>query len=373
VVIRIDDIDKTAATAISDKFDIDQIQALILFRAFVYNEGLPSDALSDSNASFTEQLIDVITPFYLSERLYLLRTLTPLFRADANESDFAYEFAQAFLPSICPEKGRKFVKTVIAEYQTRSQAALPVHTNGDPRSGTLWAKQNAKEQLILLEVLFWAMWSRITCDGPLVMRIFETAYESKLGQVQRNSSYLLDQEGSQLQQDSAALWILITVEVLELETVAEVIDFAANSDGSSIYTADPESLKRIHELVTSHGDSQYACTYMAWAFVVSRLQSTADQLVDVPENYKSLFASFTQTARSSFAKDSLPLHVLMSRTGLEPEVGLLKFMLSMLTSSPLFVTSVALRTGSTITDPNNVAFRSVYKGAVSYYDYMCFL
>lgn len=362
VVLRVDDVDKTAAIAISDKFQIDQIQALVLFRAFIYNEGLPADALSNSNASFSEQLIHAITPFYLSERLYILRTLIPLFRADANESDFAHECSLLFLPKICPEKDRTFVKTLIAEYQRKTQAPLPSHTNGDPRSGSLWAKQSSKEQLILLELLFWAMWSRVTCDGPIVMRIFETAYETQLGHVQHNSSYLLDQEGTQLQQDSAALWILITMEVLELETVGDRLDISSPVDDSSIYTAYPESLQRIHELVTSHGDSQYACTYMAWTFVLSRLRATVDQMNELPNNYQPFFASLEQTAKGSFAKDSLPLHVLMSRTCLEPEVGLLKFMLSILTESPLFVTGVALKTGSTITDPNNVAFRSVFKG-----------
>lgn len=362
MVLRVDDVDKTAATAISDRFQIDQVQSLVLFRAFIYNEGLPTDALSDSNASFTEQLIEVITPFYLSERLHILRTLIPLFRADANEADFAHHFSQEFLPSICPERGRGFVKALIAEYQRKTQTALPTHTNGDPRSGSLWAKQSSKEQLMLLEILFWAMWSRVTCDGPIVMRIFETAYETQLGHTQQNSSYLLDQEGVQLQQDSAALWILITVEILELETIADRIDISGPVDDDSIYIAYPESLQRIHDLVTSNGDSQYACTYMAWTFVLSRLHAGAAQLNDIPQNYRQFFASLEKTARASYTKDSLPLHDLMSRTCLEPGVGLLKFMLSILTESPLFVTGVALKTGSAVTDPNNVAFRSVFKG-----------
>ena len=75
---------------------------------------------------------------------------------------------------------------------------------------------------------------------------------------------LLDDEGTQLGQDSAALWIVIMVEVLCFEKIAdEPVDVSEDPKNAELYTSDPTSLKRIHELVISHGDSQYACTYLA--------------------------------------------------------------------------------------------------------------
>ena len=75
---------------------------------------------------------------------------------------------------------------------------------------------------------------------------------------------LLDDEGTQPGQDSAALWIVIMVEVLCFEKIAdEPVDVSEDPNNAELYTSDPTSLKRIHELVISHGDSQYACTYLA--------------------------------------------------------------------------------------------------------------
>jgi len=216
----------------------------------------------------------------------------------------------------------------------------------------------------MLEVLFWTMWGYVPCDGPLVVQIFEAAYDTNLGSSQQNGMLLLDEESVQLQQDSAAFWILITIEVLELETVAEPgsVEISANPTRRDIYTSSPDSLKRIHELVTSHGDSQHACTYLAWAFVVSRLSSTVADLEEIPDTYRPFFELLLPNLTRSYSKDREPTHVLMSRTCLEPDVGLFKLILTLLTNSPLFVTAVAWKTGSTVTDPNAIAFRSVVKG-----------
>ena len=357
----VDEIDKVAAIALSDHFQIDQIHALVLFRAFIYNEGLPNEALANETGSFTEQLIKIITPFYLSERLSILRVLIPLFRANESELDHAYDYATSFLPKISPEGDRTFIKHVASEYQRKTQAALPNHTNGDPRASSLWAKHYCMEQIILLEIMFWVMWSRVTCDGPIVMRIFETAYETRLGSEQANSSYLLDEEGQQLQQDAVALWILLTLEVLELERVGESLDITLSPNDTSIYVAYPEALQRIHELVMSQGDRQFGCTYLAWAFVLSRLQAAANELGGPPENYRTFFQTVAQTAGLR-DKAPLPLPQLMVQRCFDPDVNVIDLLDSLLTQSPLLVTGLHLRRGSALTESNAVAFRSVMKG-----------
>lgn len=358
-----DSADREFVFAVSNKFQIDQVQSLVLLRSFLYNEGLPSTAGSKSNTSMVEELVDAITPFYFSERLSILRVLIPLFRAKENAADPIYEIAINILPKLLPD-GRSFAESVITEYVRKTKEKLPESVDGDPRTASRWAKQNNKEQLVMLEVLFWTMWGYVPCDGPLVVQIFEAAYDTNLGSSQQNGMLLLDEESVQLQQDSAAFWILITIEVLELETVAEPgsVEISANPTRRDIYTSSPDSLKRIHELVTSHGDSQHACTYLAWAFVVSRLSSTVAELEEIPDTYRPFFELLLPNLTRSYSKDREPTHVLMSRTCLEPDVGLFKLILTLLTNSPLFVTAVAWKTGSTVTDPNAIAFRSVVKG-----------
>ncbi|KII94690.1 hypothetical protein PLICRDRAFT_33503 [Plicaturopsis crispa FD-325 SS-3] len=365
VVLRIEEADREYIFAISDAFRIDEADALVLLRSFLYNEGLPTHAGSKASKSMAEELVEAITPFYYSERLFILRALIPLFRASENSSDPIHDAATDVLRELLPD-GRAFAESLLTEYTRKRQLPLPQKVSSDPRTASRWAKQNAKEQLVILEVLFWTMWSFVSCDGPQVVRIYEAAYDSNLGGAQQNSTLLLDDEGIQLQQDSAALWILIMIEVLELERLAESdgVEVSADPVDKNIYTASPESLKRIHELVISHGDSQYACTYLAWAFVLSRLTTTASALKEVPPNYMAFFDSLLPRNNRAYSKEREPVHTLMSRTCLSPEAGLFHLIQSLLTQSPLFVTAAAWRTGSTVTDPNAVAFRSVLKGLI---------
>jgi nuclear pore complex protein Nup188 len=362
IVIRVEEADKEFVLAISSKFQIDEVQSLVLLRSFLYNEGMPPTADS-SSTTMVEELVEAITPFYHVERLSLYRVLIPLFRAKENVADPIYEVAADFLPKLLPD-GQKFAESLITEYLHKTNEKLPESMSGDPRIASRWAKQNNKEQLVLLEVLFWTMWGFVPCNGSLVGKIFDAAYGTNLGSSQSNATLLLDEEGVQLQQDCAAFWVLITMEVLELETIGEpdAVEVSADPVRKDIYTASPECLTRIHELVTMHVSSQYACTYMAWAFVLSRLVAKVTELKEIPDSYRPFFESILPHLNKTYSKDREPTHVLMSRACLEPQAGFFQLLGSFLTNSPLFVTAAAWKKGSSVTDPNAIAFRSVLKG-----------
>ena len=88
----------------------------------------------------------------------------------------------------------------------------------------------------MLEVLFWTMWGHAPCNAPLVAQIYETAYQTHLRSQQQSSTYLLDEESVQILQDCAAMWILITVEVLELERSADSDAIEVSNNPESGYT-----------------------------------------------------------------------------------------------------------------------------------------
>lgn len=362
VTVRVEDADKEFVFAISKRFDVDEVEGLVLLRSFLYNEGLPETAASAGSVTIVEELLDAITPFYYSERLYVLRILIPLFRANAGGVQPVSDIAVDLLPAVIPY-GKAFATSLLAEYVLKSKARLPSSFDADPRKAVSWAKQNVKEQLVIQEVLFWTVWDYAPCDGQLVAQIYETSYQTNLGSHQENSTLLLDEEGTQLQQDMAALWILISVEVLELERAADPggIEVSHTPEDKEIYWSSPASLERIHELVTSHPDSQFACQYIAWAFVLSRIVEVCTNLKELPSSYSKFFDSIMPTDRS-YTRERDPAHVLMSRAALGQDAGLFQLMLTLLTNSPVFVTSMAWRTASSVTDPNAVAYRSVLKG-----------
>ncbi|KDQ64046.1 hypothetical protein JAAARDRAFT_52048 [Jaapia argillacea MUCL 33604] len=363
VSITIEEEEKQFIFAISKKFQIDEVEALILFRSYLYNEGFPAPAIADSDLSLMEGVVEAITPFFFAECLSRLRVLIPLFRAHESSEDPAHEAAATLLPEIIPD-GRSFADSVISEYLQRTKIELWDSVRIEPRTASRWAKQNYREQVVLLEVLFWTMWSVVPCEGPLVVRIFEAAYDTNLGSLQHNSTLMMDEEGLHLQNDNAALWILITVEVLELERVADPggIEMSDDPVDKDIYTSSPECLKRIHEIVSSNGNSQFACAYMAWTFVLSRLTAIAAEVKDIPDDYRSFLQSTLQHEGRPYSKSGEPVHLLMAKTCLNPDVGFFKLLLNLLTDSPVFVCSVAWKTDRVITDPNALAFRSVMKG-----------
>ena len=348
--------------AISGKFKIDEVQALILLRSFLYNEGLPPTADNSSTSSMVAELLESITPFYYSERLSLLRVFLPLFRAKEDSADPVYEIACEMLPKLIPD-GITFAQTLIATYETKLKDRVPESMQGEPRTAARWVKQNSREQLALLEVLFWTMWGYVPCSGPMVEQIYEVAYGTNLGTTQQSAAFLLDEEGEQLRQDCAAMWMLVMVEVLELETMAEpdTIEISDDPENKDLYTASPKSLQRIHELVSSHSESQYAMTYLGWSFVLSRLSVKALDMQQMSSSYRPFF-DLVNRHTDKHAKTAEPTHTLMARSCLSPEAGLFRLIRHLLSSSPLFVTAVAWRTGSSVTDPNAIAFRSVLKG-----------
>jgi len=215
-------------------------------------------------------------------------------------------------------------------------------------------------------LLFWTVWDYAPCVGPLVSRILELAYELNLGSNQQNATLLLDPESMQLQQDCAALWILITIEVLELEKLAEpgaTLEISATPENTDFYVSDPQSLMKIHQLITSHPSSQFAIGFLAWAFVLSRIVASVSTLKEIPDTYRPFFDTIHLSPSASGSSSSRePVHVLMTMTCLQPEVGLFQLMLNLLTTSPLYVSSIAIKTGSSIITPNVVASRSVFKG-----------
>lgn len=362
--VKVEEADKSYVFAISNHFGIDEVEALTLLRSFLYNKGLSS--ISRPGEVQISELIEAFTPFYYAERVHVRRCLMHLFRLATTAENSMHAIASEYLEEIVPQTN-DLAETVVAEYLKKLQLDLPKDLEVQPKKAAVWVKQIAKEQLALLEILLWAMWDRATCNGPLVESIYQAAYTTNLGSNQRNGALLMDEEGVQLGQDIAGLWILLTIEVLDLERLADSdeMEISDSPKDSDVYWTSPDTLQRLHHLITTNQNSQFACSYLAWAFVLSRLVKAASALKEIPKGYSRFFESLTSPADRAYQKDRQPVHKLMAQTCLQPEVGLLNLLMTLLTKSSLFVASLAWRSGSALTVTNALVFRSAVKGPFS--------
>ena len=346
ITLRTNPSDAEYVRVISKEFNIDQVQALILIHSYIYDR----DATSIASDTAAQELLEIITPFYRAERIAALRILIPLLCASQDIYGSLYAVANEVLPQILQDEPQ-FVEALLSDYTRRTKDRVPDKLGDDPKAAMSWAKQNLKEQLLMLEVLFWTVWGHVACDGPLMVKILEAAYSTSLGSSQANTMFLLDEESLQIQQDSAALWIVLILEAFKLDTVVE-----SSNNLRTTYLASDDCLKKLHELISSHTDSRYACIYFVWAFLLCRLSNSND----------SIQTSFLETLSTSDDQQNpanrKPVYLQMLKACLSPDAGLLQLIFSLLTKSPLFVTSVAWKTGSWLCDPNATAFRSVIKG-----------
>lgn len=363
VTIQVEEADKEVVIAISKRFNINEVDALILLRSFLYNEGLPSVVDSDALPSLIEEVVNVLTPFYFSECLSIHRILISLLRSRETIEDPFHDSATELLSNIFKDDSA-YTDSILSEYLRKTKAPVPENLSNIPRTSAQWAKQNMKEQLGLLEVLFWLLWDYVPCYASVVVRIFEAAYQTQLGNNQENSTLMLDDEGMQLQRDTSALWIILIIEVLNLEQVLDPgLDISNALEGSDkpLLHHSPSSHEKIHKLVLSNTHPGYVCIFVAWAFYLKGI-SVAVANLSGPPGFEQFLIEIGVKHGNTKAKDEEQIHYSMVTAALRPESGLFEMLKAFLTSSPLFVTTIAWKTGSTITDPNAVAYRSVLKG-----------
>ena len=349
-------------TIVSDHFKIDQTEALILVRLLVFNGGLSEVREGSSASAFAKELVDRIRPLYYLERLNIPRVLIALLRNVGDTSDSIHDLSKKVLPKIIPEPD-KFVKELVSQYVRKTKTPVPDHLANEPLPASLWAKQNAKEQLVLLELVFWLMWDYTPPHASTILAIFQAAYETEFGQRQENSTSMLDEEGSQLTQDIAAMWILITVEVLNLEDVVESgFELEPSAEQTTLLHNSPQTLEAMHKLVMNHTSTGYLCTLLGWAFYLKGITEAAERSSEVPPEYTTLLKEINFKVAAANRKGEQELSATVIAACLRPDAGLFTLLHTLLTSSPHFVTAIAWKSGSAVTESNAVAYRAVIRG-----------
>jgi nuclear pore complex protein Nup188 len=353
--LTVDESHKTVVFTISSHFGIDEIEALVLFRSYTYNEGLGTDVAHDEIPRFLSEF----AVFFYQERRHLVRIHIDLHRGVQETDTVCYHMAVKYLDLVRVSEPT-YLSNLITQYSAKTKAPVPDSHADDPRLASAWAKENLKDQLVMLEVLFWAMFGNFSRQSSIVLSLYEAAYATELGAVQHNSTLLLDAEGRRLVEDCASVWLLITILTLEV-TDDGSFDITAPPSDDGHYTSSPDVLSRLHQLIISHGDSQYVPVCVAWSLVLTQLETSLRRLDECPAPYRAFFNSLDPRTSRSYSKSAEPVSQFILNRCLDPGASFLRTLLSLLTETPLFVLSIWMDLDSAITVQNSAYQRLVIK------------
>jgi nuclear pore complex protein Nup188 len=323
--------------AASDKFGIDEVWAAVLIKSFLWNQGLPDSSArpgaSGSSEDFVNELLSSFTPFYTSERLSLIRMLIPLFRAFNHPLDPLQPLAIEFLEELFPttESKESWIRNILFTLRARRLHTPPAALmNSSPRKAAESAFQAVNEQLVLLELLFFSIWSFITPSFALLHEVWKEAMDANLGTPSAQSSRDLlrgAKEGEALQ-DVRTFWVVVCIETLGLEELT--VGFAE----VPILLSDPNNITTLRTLLSTSsskqgGDPFYSPLHLALS-LFPNLETGSDS--DSP--------AFTVTIpRGSF---TLLTHLIYTTS--------------------IFNIHLAWSRNSVLSDPGSVAARSIIKG-----------
>lgn len=384
--IQIDVEQRDLTEKISQRFNIDQIEAFISLRRFLQSEDRSLEILVSSADSqkapsarsagkasassrsaipqhLADELLDAFNVFFFQEHLYLTRCVSALLRI-AEDSDAEYfPIAQSTLPSLATSA---FGSKCLQRFQILLEAPLPPQVRDAPRYSPFWAKQGLKQQLALLEVIFLLFYGHVAPDAGFVISVLTIIQQTDLGQHQANEAFF-DAESVHLLSSVKHLLAFISVESLDLEKAMDGYQFSLspppNSTSLPLFESADSLAQALDLLEASQPDPGRSPIFLAWALVLRKVE---DALVDL------------DTSLQSQGKPQLPAHLRRVQDILTPEDGgqpiwarlasaafssqlalfptmrsmALSPLLSNSTSSSSFDVSVA----------SSLAFRAVFKG-----------
>ncbi|KZV81783.1 hypothetical protein EXIGLDRAFT_779335 [Exidia glandulosa HHB12029] len=203
---------------------------------------------------------------YLAVPLYgsVLRCYIPLLRAPENVDNPLHDLAAQFLGERLPYPA-VFVSTLAKEYVRRQQQELLPEIVREMPIAIMWALQLAREQLAMLEVLFWLAGNLVPASGPVVVQLVKTPYETDLGR-----KLLLEDEGAQILQDAESVWLVLLVEAFDVEKVLEddTFELVAFPQDVSTILSSSRQLALVHDFVVGAHDPRYSPITLAWACVL---------------------------------------------------------------------------------------------------------
>jgi nuclear pore complex protein Nup188 len=342
---RVSDEEKQESLKISARFQLDEVEALVLLRSCFAHADLSSlDSSTNGSTTYEAELEGALETYYFEQRHHLLRVFLSLLAASGDPDHPFHVPASDATQTLIPNY-ESFALDLLNELHRRAQQTLPPSITADPLTASRWARQAAREQLCLLEVLFAVLWEINPCPPELVLKVFEVLFSSDFGQAQANSNHLMEEEGSQLLDDLESFWVLIALQLLALDSVI------GRSTMRNSLLGDPKTLLALHNLILSSFRTlpRYGPLIMAWGIILSHF-TISNASEPKPGPLASFFEVIVPPAPAT------PLYQKCAEIALSEDIGLFAYVLRLL-NSPALSSAASAKRSSAVTTPNSFPYR----------------
>lgn len=377
MTLTVDEDQKDLCLKISERYELDEIEALILLKSFLQSEDRSLDALTASTASFAQsaplstnsrgkrkqgigedwiqELLDAFNVFYFEEQLYLTKCVSALLRI---AEDGFHEYHSVAQDAMGKFGSLTFGEQCIRTFQTLSQRPLPGWARDAPRYSSYWAKHGLREQIALLEVVFLLFYSHVSADASFIVSILRLIHQTDLGQRQANEAFF-NSESAELLRTIRQLLVFIAVETLNLEQTLDGYNLLQQADVLAI-TQSPDKLNEALELLELIAtDAERAPILLAWSLVLQKLEQGLEDATDPSAGL--LTASLENVAAVITPEDGRePVWTRLANAAFSPSMDLLPAMSRMAKSPMMSIASSDLQVEVSVA--SSLAFRAVFKG-----------
>ncbi|WAR55475.1 hypothetical protein PtB15_6B216 [Puccinia triticina] len=282
-IISLSDQRKANVLRISETFDIDEVDALILWLQFLHAERHTSSPISDADqsspkkvtdATFEEQKFDEETmakfsSFYFEERRSALIVVASALHIAENESSAINDTCSQLLDLITSIETPSLM---LESFIKRTKSSLPDSVRGTARQALIWTQQLMYEQKLILEVIFLLFYGLIKPDAAHYVSVLKALQETSWGKTQACLPYF-DEETSTIHLNVSNLLTLIALQASHTEDICSP-EFALASEPTERELTHPGKLKEIYDLqldLLQQQPLQAAPIALAWSFILHQL------------------------------------------------------------------------------------------------------
>ncbi|CEH16152.1 Uncharacterized conserved protein [Ceraceosorus bombacis] len=344
----------------------------------------PSAGAQDSRGSYAAQqrtkhqdelrlvLVAGLTAFYFEERLCILRLIPILLRIADDPSHQHHDLVSDLVQEIATPE---LALHILSSFDVNAQRPLPESVRGARGDEAAWVKQRLREQLGLLESLFFLYYLRLPSTAAAVLRILDTVRTTSAGRILVGLEHL-DKEGTEIHAAVSHLLILVAVESLDLESHMDgevsledvrAIDVERGSnwlDERSLLASPQDVHKAIDTLELLADEPCFSPLLLAWSLVLQKVEAKFEQWFHVkPHDRLPPHLQRLQDEIAPPDTGDTSLWQRLASVALSPASGLFSEMHAIVTSA--LITTASSKSAATVLAvpaSASLAHRAVFKG-----------